>query len=901
MGEVYRAHDTKLNRDVALKILPEAFALDGDRVARFRREAQVLAALNHPNIAAIYGFEDSGSAHVLVLELVEGPTLADRIAKGPIPLDETLPIAKQIAEALEAAHEQGIIHRDLKPSNIKVRDDGTVKVLDFGLAKAMEPASAMSPMLTNSPTITNPAMVTGVGTLLGTAAYMSPEQAKGRPADKRSDVWAYGCVLYEMLAGKRAFESESVSDTLASVLMKEPDWSLLPATTPPHIALLLHRCLQKDMQKRVPHIGVARLEIDDGSASSTQTAAVTTAAPPLWRRAVPVATGVLLTAAVGAAAWWHLKPDAVQPIVSRFVVTLPEGQNFTNAGRHAIAISPDGTAIAYTANQRLYLRAIGDFEARPIQGIDEGNTIINPVFSPDGRSIAFYAGGERTLKRIAVSGGAPVTLGTFTNPIGMSWGPDGILLGQPKGLMRLSPNGGTPEVLVAAKPGEVAHGPQMLPGGKAVLFTLAKTSSDDRWDAADVVVQLLPAGPRKTVIQGGTDARYLSTGHLVYALRGVLFAVPFDPQLVQVSGPPVPIVEGVRQAPFGATGAVQFSVSANGSLVYMPGPVSTVTGARKLAIFDRQGKASTLMVPAATLNHPRISPDGKRVAFVTDDERATTVWTHELSGGTVPKRLTFKGRNRFPIWTDDNEHIVFQSDREGDRGIFWQRADGAGMAERLTTADKGTEHVPESWSRRRDGFLFRVTKDGINTLAFYSMKDRKTTPFGGVQSEWPTDAVFSPNGEWVAYTGGKRGRDNDPGPIDRAIYVQPFPATGATYQLPVVTSSNYRHARWSADGKELFYMIGASGGGVQLMAVGVTTQPAFAFGNSSQVPRPTFWFDGFNDAARPWDVLPDGQHFVAMIGAETLGQPGDKGAAREYRVVLNWFEELKQHSPTKSQ
>jgi len=575
MGQVYRARDTRLKRDVAIKVLPDQLAADPERLSRFQREAELLATLNHPNIAAIYGLEESDGERAIVLELVEGETLAEQIVRAPAPLDDALRIARQIVDALEAAHDRGVVHRDLKPANIKITPDGKVKVLDFGLAKMLESPNA-SPITSMSPTMSVQATYAGV--ILGTAAYMSPEQARGKLVDRRTDVWAFGCVLFEMLSGKRAFDTggDTVSDAVAAVLMKEPDWSLLPATTPPHIASLLRRCLQKDVQKRVPHIGVARLEIDEGSASSTQTAAVTTAAP-LWRRAMPVATGVLLAAALGAVAWWRLKPDAVQPIVSRFVVTLPEGQNFTNTGRHAIAISPDGTAIAYTANQRLYVRAIGDFEARPIQGIDESNVPINPVFSPDGRSIAFYAGGEQTIKRIAVSGGAPVTLGTFTNPIGMSWGPDGILLCQPKGIMRLSPNGGTPEVLLAVKPDEVAHGPQMLPGGKAVLFTLAKTRSEDRWDAADVVVQFLPAGPRKTVIQGGTHARYLPTGHLVYALRGVVFAVPFDLQRLEVSGGPVPIVEGVRRAPVGATGAAQFSVSANGSLVYMPGPVSTVT------------------------------------------------------------------------------------------------------------------------------------------------------------------------------------------------------------------------------------------------------------------------------------------------------------------------------------
>jgi serine/threonine-protein kinase len=898
MGEVYRARDTRLKREVAIKVLPDLLAGDPERLSRFQREAELLATLNHPNIAAIYGLEESERGRAIVLELVEGDTLADAIARAPIAVDDALRTARQIVEALEAAHDRGVIHRDLKPANIKITADGKVKVLDFGLAKMLESPNA-PPITSMSPTMSVQATYAGV--ILGTAAYMSPEQARGKLVDRRTDVWAFGCVLFEMLTGTRAFDStgDTVSDAVAAVLMKEPDWTLLPASTPPHIASLLRRCLKKDVQKRVPHIGVARLEIEEGAASPPPAVAIMPAASPLWRRAMPIAIGVLLTAAVAAAAWWRLKPDTPQAIVSRFVVTLPGGQNFTNTGRHAIAISPDGTSIVYTADSRLYLRTMGDVEARPIPGIDASYTVINPVFSPDGRSIVFYAGGggaQATIKRIAASGGAPVTLGSFPVPIGMSWGPDGILLGQPKGIVRLSDNGGTPEVIVTINPDEVAHGPQMLPGGKAVLFTLAKARGDERWETADIVVQPLPAGPRKTIVHGGTDARYLSTGHLVYALSGVVFAVPLDLQRLQVSGGAVPIIEGVRRAPVNATGAAQFSVSANGSLVYMPGPVVTSTSSRELAIFDRTGKASALRVSPAAFEHARSSPDGKRVAFVTDDEKETVVWTYELSGARATQRLTFNGRNRFPIWTADGQRIAFQSDREGDRGIFWQRADGAGTAERLTTAEKGTEHIPESWSPKDDGFLYRMNKGGVNRLVFFSLKDRKSTPFGGVETEWPTDAVFSPDGRWVAYSGGKR----PPGSINvgRTIYVQPFPATGPTYQLPVVVSTaGYRHPRWSPDGKELLFMVGSSG--IRLMVAGVTAQPAFAFGNSLPLSKPVYWMDNATDTARLWDVLPDGQHFVAVIPAGSIGQSGGTADPQEYRVVLNWFEELKQRVPSK--
>ena len=648
MGEVYRATDTKLKRDVALKVLPAALASDPDRLARFQREAELLATLNHPNIAAIYGLEDAAGSSALVLELVEGETLAERIARSPLPQDDAVSVARQIVDALEAAHEKGVIHRDLKPANIKITPEGKVKVLDFGLAKMLE-SEMPSGSLSMSPTLSLHATYAGV--ILGTAAYMSPEQARGKAVDRRTDVWAFGCVLFEMLAGKKAFEStgETVSDAVAAVLMKEPDWDALPADTPPHIRALLRRCLQKDVQKRVPHIGVARLEIDDPPSRNVSAFIAEPVPPgPLWRRAMPAAVGMLLAAGITSATWWGFAPEPPARIVTRFPFTLPDGQNFTNAGRHVLAISPDGTQMVYVANQRLYLRTMSDLEARAIVGIDGTAAVINPVFSPDGRSIAFFNGGDQTIKRIAVAGGAAVTIASSGNPIGMSWGVDGILFGDEKGVMRVSPNGGTPEAIVSVHPDDVAYGPQMLPGGKAVLFTLAKTSGADRWDKAQVVVQSLASGERRTLIEGGSDARYLPTGHLVYALGGVVFAIPFDAQRLEVSGGPVSIVEGVARAPVTATGAAQFSVSANGSLVYVPGPVSIASGAIELALFDRKGVAAPLKVPAGSIQHPRASPDGKQVVFVTDDEKEAVVWVYELSGATSMRRLTFDGRNRVP-------------------------------------------------------------------------------------------------------------------------------------------------------------------------------------------------------------------------------------------------------------
>jgi serine/threonine-protein kinase len=894
MGEVYRARDLKLKREVAVKVLPELLAGDPERLARFQREAELLATLNHPNIAAVYGLEDSGDSRAIVLELVEGETLAEEIARGPIAPDEALRIARQIVDALEAAHDRGVVHRDLKPANIKLTTDGKVKVLDFGLAKMLE-STAVPSSLSMSPTLSVHATFAGV--ILGTAAYMSPEQARGKLVDRRTDIWSFGCVLFEMLTGKQAFDAsgDTVSDAVAAVLMKEPDWSALPSNTPPHVVSLLRRCMQKDVQKRVPHIGVARLEIDEGPSSSMAVTPPTAIGHPLWRRAIPAAVGVLLTAAVAGAAWWRFKPETPAPIVTRFAFALPEGQVFSNAGRQVIAISPDGTQLVYTANQRLFLREMSELEARPIAGVDGSYAVLNPVFSPDGHWIAFWSGGDQSLKKVPVTGGSPVTLGEGGGPYGMSWGPDGILFGEAgKGVIRVSPNGGAAEVLVSIKPDELVQGPQMLPGGDAVLFTLARGSAaiGDRWEKAQVVVQSLRSGQRKVLVEGGTDARYLPTGHIVYAFSGVVRAVAFDIKRLQVSGGPVPVLEGVRRAPTQATGTSQFSVAANGSLVYIPGPVSTDLGGRQLALLDRKGTAEALMVEAGNIDHPRVSPDGKRVVFVREDKEAI-VWTYEVSGATAMHRVTFGGKNRFPIWTSDGQRVVFQSDRDGDMGIFWQRADGTGTAERLTRADKDIAHIPESWSPKEEGFLFRATKGGMNTLFFYSLKDKNVTPFGGVTSATPTNAVFSPDGRWVAY---ETGSDNTAtGGLSRAVYVQPYPATGATYQIPVVERGGYRHPRWSPDGKELFYIIG---GNPRLKVVGISTQSGFAFGNSLPVPRPGVWVDSNNDAGRQWDVMPDGQHFIVKIPAGAAGQPGQT-QTQQIEVVLNWFEELKQRVPSK--
>jgi eukaryotic-like serine/threonine-protein kinase len=905
MGEVYRATDTNLKRAVAIKVLPDAVASDSERLSRFQREAEVLASLNHPNIASIFGLERADGATALVLELVEGPTLADRIAQGPIPVDDTLTIAKQVAEAIEAAHEQGIVHRDLKPANVKVTPDGRVKVLDFGLAKAIAAVGAapsVSPAsagLTHSPTLSM--MATQAGIILGTAAYMSPEQAKGLPADHRSDVFSFGSVLYEMLTGRTPFQGDTAPDILASVLARDPDFGALPAHLNPRILELLRRCLDKNPKKRWQAVGDLRAEIETISLAPRTTpavAAVVESPPPLWRRAVPFLITTLVTAVVAAglagSAVWRYGQRTPVPTVTRFFFTLPEGQQFAAPAFSMVAISPDGTRMVYAANQQLYLRSMSELTSRLIAGTENSFGFAGgPFFSPDGRSVAFWSGttpSTFTLKRIDVDGGVAVNICQTPTSFGGSWGPDGIVFGEQKGIMRVSANGGQAELIVEAKGGETVLGPQVLPDGKAILFTVARdiaaptaAQSTERWDKAQVVVQSLKSGARKTLIDGGSDARYLASGHLVYAIGGVLFAVPFDPKREEVTGAPIPVVEGVRRGAFAsvASGVAQFSVSETGSLVYVPAPAQAAPARRDLVFIDRNGEVQPLKLPSRPYELPRMSPDGKQVAFGTDDSGEANIWIYALAGTSSPRQLTLAGRNRFPIWTADGQRVAFQSDREGDLAVFRQPADGTTAAERLTKPEAGTAHVPRSWSPDGKTLLVGVVKEINFTKSLFSLsvQDRKTTTLVDAQSTLePADAMFSPDGRWVAYTSGPQ------------LFVQPFPGTGAKYLIAAAGS----HPVWSRDGKELYFEQRGPRG--QLNVVTVTTQPTFAFGNPVLVATGPLRF-GFNVPERQYDITPDGKRFVGAVdaGLNEATAPGPP----QIQVVLHWFEELKARVSTK--
>lgn len=863
MGEVYRARDTKLDRDVALKLLPDSVSQDPERLARFRREAQLLAALNHPHIGAIYGLGEHDRNLFLVLELIEGETLAARLQRGAIPVPEALEIAREIAAALEAAHDKAIVHRDLKPSNIAFSADGTVKVLDFGLARPNAGgAGASDANVTDSPTITSPLTLTTVGVILGTAAYMSPEQARGAVADKRADVWGFGCVLFEMLTGRRAFQGDDVTDTLAAVIRSQPDWTALPASLPPAVRALLEGCLEKDRRRRIADLSVARFVLE-------RRAELT--APPVHDRAARpgLTVALLLLAAVGfgaaAAAWWH-RESPPPPMVTRFTMPLQEGRSVTLA-RRSLSISPDGSMIAYASDGRLFVRAMAELEARHIAS---GETLIHPTFSPDGESIAFWAGGA--LKRVAVTGGVPVPICEASpSPLSVSWTDAGIVFIDDRGIVRVLPDGGTPEVLVARKDADgLAHLAQILPDGDTLLFALGRVTgpSANFWDSAQIIVQSLATGRRKVLIDGGSNPAYVPTGHIVYAVEGTLMAIRFDPTTLEVRGSAVPVVEGVRRAAPAAGGEAQFAISRSGALVYVSGPARA--GDEDVFLYGKNGTAESLKLPKGKYAYPRVSPDERWLAFESHDGKESTILVYHLSGEMAARRLTFGGNNRFPIWSRDGKRVVFQSDREGDPGIFWQPLDG-GAAERLTAAEPGTTHVPESWSPATDVFLYSVNRGTASELWTFSPGERTATRFGDVRSAgFPTNAVFHPDGRWVAYQSG------DLGSGEATVFVQPFPPTGAKYQI-----ARGGRPAWSPDGRQLFFVPAPA----QFQVVNVRAEPAFETTAPAHLPRPF----GLSPPATPrnFDILRDGR----LVGINTPGAPADFAA--EIHVVQNWFEELK--------
>jgi Tol biopolymer transport system component len=895
MGEVYRARDTTLNRDVAIKVLPDLFASDAERLARFAREAQTLASLNHPNIAHIHGLEESGGVRALVMELVEGEDLSQRIARGAIPLNETLPIARQIADALEAAHEQGIIHRDLKPANIKLRPDGTVKVLDFGLAKAMEPASAMSVNAMTSPTLSIHA--TQAGIILGTAAYMSPEQAAGKPVDKRSDLWAFGVVLMEMLTGRPVFTGETVSHVLAAVLRAEPDWSALPADTPAPIRRLLRRCLEKDRKRRLDSAPDARLEIEealispaDGAAGVANPEARNPNPVRGWRRALPwsVAAAGLVVAAVAITLWapWRM---ASPPAPLRLEATLGADASLVFAAGgagvpagNAIAVPPDGSRLAFVAQPhaggapRIYLRRLDQLTATPLAGTENA---VGPFFSPDGQSLGFFSGGK--LKMVAVTGGAPVTLAEVTNARGGSWAEDGTIVFTPNGtgsgLWRVAAAGGTAERLTTLAAGETTHRwPQMLPGGRAVLYTVSETTGNfaNGW----LAVQRLPGTPQ-IVQRGASYGRYLPSGHLTWVNDGTLFAAAFDLTTLAVTGPAVPVVSGVLSNT--NSGNAQVEVSLTGTLVYLPGGENA--SAAPLDWLTRDGNTTPLRAAPANWSGVQIAPDGRRLAFSLVDTANTDVWTYDATRDALTRLTSESGPDRTPVWTPDGRRLAYSASRGGTaQNLYWQLADGSGEPTRLTTSPN--QQITGSWhpSGRFLAFQENRPQTGTDLLILPVEGDEASGWKPGMPTVFLSGPFaeqqprFSPDGRWLAY------ESNESGGFE--IYVRPFPGPGGKSQISTGGGTN---AVWSRARGELLYL--APDG--RIMAVKYT-----AADDAFRAEKPRVWSET-SVQLRPsigasFDLHPDGER-VAMAPAT----PATAGATH-VTLMFNFFDELRRLAPT---
>ena len=873
MGQVYAATDHRLDRVVALKVLGDAGHDDPDRRARFTREAKALASLCHPNIGAIYGFEDSGETAALVLELVPGITLQERIARGPMPPEEAVSVAVELARGLEAAHAQGIVHRDLKPANIKLTPGGRVKILDFGLAKVV-PSDA-----------TRTATGTEGGMVVGTAGYMSPEQARGKPVDTRADIWAFGCVLFEMLTGRPTFRGETRSDILAKVLEREPGFFELPPGTPPDVQRLVRRCLDKDPRRRLRDIGDALITLEEATRSGTAEVEATRPRPMGWSgsRARLAGGAVMVLAAVYVAATsgsvlGSLRPTSTSPL-TRSSLVLPPDHRIPTRERLPIAISDDGSSLAYVAgrngHQQLYLRPLDGLAARALPGAEGA---VNPFFSPDGQWIGFWADGA--VRKVSVHGGPPIALCDSAPIRGAIWSAqDDIVFGTTAevlhGLWQVSADGGTPQALTAldAEAGEISHRfPEMLPNG-SLLFTVVSK------DGTTSVAARSGEGHTRTVVADGSLGRYAATGHLVYVQGDAVWAMPFDAEQLTPRGDAVPVLDGLRLSIGG--GGAQFDFASSGLLVYGPRGAPMDGSDRTLVLVDREGRPEPLTPMPGGYAYPRFSPDGRQVGVVIADDvqvlgSDADLWVHEIARGTRT-RLTFTGTNRyFPAWTPDGEAIAFGAQRTGSDGydLYLASVGGGGPAQPLLSREHG--QFPTSWSPDGETLAFYESHpDTLRDLWVWQVGDGTepqpllATPF---QERAPT---FSPDGRWVAYVSDASGRDE--------IYVLPVetPHTAVT-----VSTTGGTEPVWSDNGDELFYR-----NRDDMMAVTVNTNPTFEAG----APRVLFTGDydvdlsggGLGGIAN-FDVTSDGQRFVMVSGN------GDTSPDGPVQLVLvhNWFSDL---------
>jgi eukaryotic-like serine/threonine-protein kinase len=865
MGCVYKARDTRLGRFVAIKVARARFS------ERFRREARAISALNHPNICTLY---DVGPNY-LVMELVEGPTLADRIKKGLIPLEETLGLTRQIADGLAAAHEEGVIHRDLKPANIKIKPDGVVKVLDFGLAKQSRGCEGA-----DDSTVT----LTGAGSIMGTAAYMSPEQARGEDADKRADIWAFGAVLYEMVTGRRLWKGESTTEILASLIKEEPDIERAPV----RLRRLLRRCLEKDPRKRLRDIGDVWELLESGAEGPAQAKARPTIAALL----IAVAALLVLSGFL-----YLRKPPPAPAVVSRFQFSLPEGQSFTlGGGRHVVAISPDGTRLAYVANQQLYLRAMDALDARPIHGTDEDP--MEPVFSPDGQWLAYFvpAAGNPAhalatpwvLKKIAIAGGAPVTLGQLpTAPYGADWRGTTIAFGVDTvtfaGIQAILDSGGALQTLVAAdRTKELAMQPRLLDDGTHIIFVSELFADGQR----RIVAQALDGKERRTLIEDGSDPHVLPAGQLAFIRRGTLMAAPFGGDPSAVTGGTIPLVEGIQEVEMGG----QFAISGDGTLLFVPGGPAAGPPQRRLVWVDRQGHEEVIPAKPHAYRYPRLSPDSGRIAVDSVDVE-NNIWVFDLGKDTL-SRVTFEPLyDRHPIWTPDGKYLLF--DRRSNattvnssplpfngtvRGdTFRQAADGTGAPEPLTRNAQGG--YPLVVSPDGKWLVFQRDGPGLFLLPLDAAGEaRPLSPDPKVQ--W-FEADISPDGRWIAYDSAESGREE--------IYVRPFPtADSGRWQI---SSEGGRSPVWARSGRELFFL----GAGPKMVAVPVQAGSNFTFGKA----QPLFDAGGYSfpGNSRSFDVSADGKRFLML---KDVAQEKTTAPARPSIVVVShWLEEVKARMPAR--
>jgi serine/threonine-protein kinase len=876
MGVVWKAVDTTLDREVAIKVLPEAFAGEAERLARFEREAKVLASLNHPNIAGVYGLHQhpstgSGPAvRFLAMEMVAGEELAQRIDRGPMPLAEALNIGGKIAEALEAAHAAGVVHRDLKPANVKLTPDGKVKVLDFGLAKALgsdpgsdQPDPGMSPTLTSVGTV--------AGMILGTAAYMSPEQARGQAADARADVWAFGVVLFEMLVGKRLFHGKTVSDTLASVLKIEPDWKELPGGTPPAVRRLLRRCLAKEPEDRLHHIADARIEIRDALAGESADEVAAAAAPPEpapRRNVLPWAVAALGVVIAAVALWLGnpLSKPAPQPSLN-LAVPFPAESRLYGDQLGNLAISPSGSHLAVilieNGVQQVYLRALDDPRIAPLEGTDDATM---PFFSPDSRWLGFIADGK--VKKVSVEGGTPLTICDAPGVNrGADWGPGDVVVfaaGVDTPLSMVLGSGGTPRPITTLdeENNERTHRwPHVMPDGDAVLFTVGFLDSSENYEESPIDAVRISTGERKTVLEGASFAQYVESGHLVFARGGFLFAVPFDPDALEVKGTPVPVMEDVMGSR--NSGLAYMDVSANGLLAFVPGQEVSVQ--RVLAWAYPDGTTERLAAPAQAYNAPRLAPDGRRAAVTVLGDTSADTWIYDIERETMT-RLTFEGNNFVPIWSPDGKWIAFSSDRGGRGAVYRKPSDGSGDAELLLRADDSS-YTPNSWSP--DGRYLAVDGvTGTSDITILSIEDGEIIEFLYTDHDEYMSA-FSPDGKWIAYRADESGRYE--------IYVRPFPGPGGKWQISV---NGGAEPYWSKDGSKIFFRDDE-----QFLVVDVETS-----GGSFRAGRPRVAVEEVEQLIPEWTYSVDanGERFLKIARAEE-GQSGPDRVV----VVVNWFDELR--------